>query len=70
MFKRLNQALNNVSNDKQYNTILVILVLIMFLSFLISSSFLFITGSILAFVEVLLIIKAYKELKNEDKKSK
>lgn len=62
MFKRLNQALINVASDKTYNMILIVLMAIMIISILIGSDILFIIGIILALVEIVLIIKAYRKV--------
>lgn len=67
MFKRINQAFIKVSNDRTYNILLAILSITMVLSILTSSTILFISATLISLVEIFLIFKAYRELKNENK---
>ena len=67
MFKRINQAFIKVSNDRTYNILLAILSITMVLSILTGSTILFISATLISLVEIFLIFKAYRELKNENK---
>lgn len=59
MLKRLNKALIKASSDKVYNIVLILMVVLIGLSLVFDSSFLFIAGIFFACVDIGLIYRFY-----------
>lgn len=68
MFKRINEALKDAANDRVYNTILALLIIVMIAALFFSSNILFIFGVFLSAMEIGLIFRFYLLRKYDENK--
>lgn len=68
MFRRLNEALKDAADDRIYNIVLVLLIIVMISALYFSSNELFIFGVFLSAMEIGLIYRFYLLRKNDENK--